>query len=372
MKSIEIFKVGKHTATSGAVMEFTEALLRGAAQAYDPALHEAPLTVGHPKDNMPAYGWVKSLSYAEGVLSAELHQVDPEFAEMVQAGRFKKRSASFYLPDSPTNPKPGTLYLRHVANLGAQPPAVKGLKDVAFNEAEAGVVEFAEWGHSTAASMFRGLREWIVEQFGLEKADKVLPGWQIDQLNEAAQPPRSVAAYSETPPNPASKEPPTVGKTTEELAAEAAALEKREAELKQREAAFAERATADKKTRLVAFCEGLVKQGRVLPIDQPGLVAFMEQQPEAGTLEFGEGADKQTTTAAEWLRGFLARMPVQVDFAERAGGDRKEPGEGGGNGTSDREIANRAQAYRNKLEATGVVLSFAEAVDAVTAGKDKE
>ncbi len=51
---------------------------------------------------------------------------------MVKAGRFKSRSASFYHPDNPNNPKPGVYYLRHVGFLGAQPPAVKGLKAVEF------------------------------------------------------------------------------------------------------------------------------------------------------------------------------------------------------------------------------------------------
>lgn len=146
MKRFPIFKPGKHTAMSGTTLDFNEAMLKAAVAAYDPSLHEAPIVVGHPKDNGPAYGWVQALSYNEatGEIEVDPAQVDEAFAEMVQAGRFKKRSASWYLPDSPANPKPGTLYLRHVAFLGAQPPALKGLRDVSFNEGEEGVVEFAE------------------------------------------------------------------------------------------------------------------------------------------------------------------------------------------------------------------------------------
>ena len=54
--------------------------------------------------------------------------VEPQFAEMVNTRRFPKRSTAFYTPDHPQNPKPGVWYLRHVAFLGAQPPAVKGLR----------------------------------------------------------------------------------------------------------------------------------------------------------------------------------------------------------------------------------------------------
>ena len=117
--------------------------LAQAVTAYDPNLHEAPAVIGHPKDNAPAYAWVKGLSLEGDTLKAELAQIDPEFSEMVQAGRFKKVSASFYLEDSPHNPKPGKLYLRHVGFLGAMPPAVKGLRNPEFSEDEKGVVNFS-------------------------------------------------------------------------------------------------------------------------------------------------------------------------------------------------------------------------------------
>lgn len=132
-QQIEVFRAGVHLDDQGVQHHFSEADLAGMASSYNPALREAPLTVGHPKDNLPAYGWVKSVSRtANGALAITPHQLEPQFAEMVQAGRFKKRSASFYPPQAPHNPMPGKWYLRHVAFLGAQPPAVAGLKDVQF------------------------------------------------------------------------------------------------------------------------------------------------------------------------------------------------------------------------------------------------
>lgn len=131
--SIEIFKAGTHIDTAGASRVFTVDDVKGMAQAYDPAMHEAPLTIGHPVDDMPAQGWVSGLTATdEGVLLMQTRKVAPTFAEDVKAGRYLKRSASFYPPNAPQNPKPGRWYLRHVAWLGAQPPAVKGLADVNF------------------------------------------------------------------------------------------------------------------------------------------------------------------------------------------------------------------------------------------------
>ncbi|MBP8147117.1 MAG: hypothetical protein KAX94_03235, partial [Acidovorax sp.] len=124
-EGIEIFRAGRHTDDAGRVHEFSEADLDGMAASYSPQLREAPLCVGHPQDNLPAYGWVKSVGRnAQGVLTIATHSVEPQFAEMVAARRFPKRSASFYPPNSPNNPTPGKWYLRHVAFLGAQPPAI--------------------------------------------------------------------------------------------------------------------------------------------------------------------------------------------------------------------------------------------------------
>ena len=177
MKRINIFKPGTHTSASGSTLSFSESDLQASVDAYDPELHEAPITVGHPKDNLPAYGWIKSLSFSEERgIDATPDQVDSDFAEMVTAGRFKKVSASFYSPDAPNNPKPGAYYLRHVGFLGAQPPAIKGLKSVEFNEAEEGVVEFSEpWDTQNTASMFRRLREFLIDKFSKDEADQVIP-----------------------------------------------------------------------------------------------------------------------------------------------------------------------------------------------------
>lgn len=143
MKSIEIFKAGKRPDASGRMIEIKLQDLMQAVTSYDPQLHEAPAVIGHPKDNAPAYAWVNALNLEGDTLNAELTQIDPNFAEMVEAGRFKKISASFYLANSPHNPRPGYLYLRHVGFLGAMPPAVKGLRNPEFSDNESGVVNFA-------------------------------------------------------------------------------------------------------------------------------------------------------------------------------------------------------------------------------------
>lgn len=129
---LDIFATGRHTTMAGDTLAFSERDLVATAAAYNPAVYEAPLCVGHPKIDAPAYGWVSRLEVRDGHLFAAPSQVDPQFQGMVQEGRFKKISAAFFSPTSKDNPMPGVWYLRHVGFLGAAAPAVKGLKPAQF------------------------------------------------------------------------------------------------------------------------------------------------------------------------------------------------------------------------------------------------
>ena len=101
---IEIFRGGTHTDMRGTTLAFGESEIVDIAAAYDPALSEAPIVIGHPRTDAPAYGWVKSLSARGDRLYAEPDQVDAAFAELVESGRYKKVSACFYRPAAPANP----------------------------------------------------------------------------------------------------------------------------------------------------------------------------------------------------------------------------------------------------------------------------
>ena len=355
MKRFPIFRKGRHTARSGATLDFSESALRDAVAAYDPKVHEAPIVVGHPKDNHPAYGWVGSLAFDEatGEIVAEPAQVDADFAEMVQAGRFKKRSASWYLPDAPGNPKPGTLYLRHVGFLGAQPPAVKGLRDVSFSEAD-GVIEFSDyeaWGFSSIASLFRGLREWIIAENGVDAADKAVPGYLIgsvdDAAKQAAEDARQSKAESTAGVMPAFSEdnnPMTIA----ELQAQVAALTAENATLKanQKPADFAEReagiaareakvAEAEGKLARAAIeqrVDAAIAAGKLLKGQRAQTIAFAVSLADAeATVDFGEGDKANKVSQREAYLMQLEAGPAVVDFGQYAPAD-------GGKGDDEKPI----------------------------------
>ena len=52
--------------------------------------HEAPVVIGHPKDNAPAFGWVEELKTDGKLLYAKFKQLVPEFIEAVKKGYVQK------------------------------------------------------------------------------------------------------------------------------------------------------------------------------------------------------------------------------------------------------------------------------------------
>jgi phage I-like protein len=140
-----ILKTGTFKDSDGRDHTFTEDDLDIIADNYEPEdtekFKEAPLTVGHPKNNSPAFGWVKGLQRVGKMLFMEPVDVVPEFAEAVKKKMYKYISVSIR-PDKT---------LRHVGFLGGQPPAIPGLGPVSevysFSEDEEAIelsFDFAE------------------------------------------------------------------------------------------------------------------------------------------------------------------------------------------------------------------------------------
>lgn len=348
---------------TGQTLSFSAADLAASAAAYDPSLHEAPICVGHPAHDAPAYGWVGRLAFAAGKLEAAPHQVDAAFAELVKAGRFKKISAAFYPPHAAGNPKPGVYYLRHVAFLGAQPPAVKGLKPVQFAGGAEDAVVFADWSDRAVVKLLRGIRDTLIAHFGQDEADKALPSEMLDDLAEdAAQPDLPDDNIDEdTMDQPSfAEQQKQLEQRQREQDERDRALKAREKEIADQQAAFAERARADRRVTLAAAVDALVHAGQAIPAERELLVTFCERLDGGDqiTIAFGEDGDPKPVTAAEAFLAWLRVQPPKVAFGEaappevtaaprrRAGSSFQVPrGSGARVDAADLELRDAALAY---------------------------
>lgn len=403
LRTIEVFKTGRHTAMNGETLNFTRAELRDIAKSYDPKSHEAPIVVGHPTHDAAAFGWVKGVRVTAGGdrLEVDTRQVDPTFAEGVKAGRYKKVSISLYKPADPANPHPGKFSLRHVGFLGAMPPAVKGLTQVAFaGNADAAVtIDFASADLSGKLrafadkfkSMLAGLSESPADASALESELEALtteaesdPAGAIDASVAAEVADEAAADAADALPSDLAPEMVT---QIEDIIAKriAAALEanapanhgeggvritgkslppKHKAasaaspEHARREADLSRREREQRRNEHASFLESIVKEGRALPAAGATIVTLLEALDTVRTdaVNFGEN---DTRAPVEVFKDvFLKRLKKQVLFEEFAPG--AEFGEG--NDRSAADIAAAATAYQAEQAKNGNHISTSQAV----------
>lgn len=307
MNNIEIFRPGKFKAMNGTEVSFSAEMLKDIAQSYDPKIYQAPLVIGHPKVEDPAYGWVKSLNFSGEKLSAEPEAVVEEFAGLVASKRYQHVSASFFTPDHPANPKPGKYYLKHVGFLGAVPSAVTGLKAVSFaSDNEDKVIEFAF---------------------------------------EAVKEPKVEAAAQDN----------NTDKRMEEFAA-------REKALEEREKAIAVKESEMKKAEYAAFADGLVKEGRLVAGIKDDVVSFMRSIDSLDIVSF---AAEKKSTPLEFFKSFMKNQPKIVEFSEIAGENVKAPE----SVDDSAAFAEKITAFCAENEKKGITMTVVEAADRLLGGK---
>lgn len=312
---IQIFKTGKQTDSNGVERIWSIRDLDQIAETYNPANHEAPVVIGHPKDNAPAFGWVEKVWREGEILWAGLKDLVPEFVDLVKQGLFKKRSISLY-PD---------LTLRHIGFLGAMPPAIKGLADIQFNADEAAEYEFNDNQFSRKEEKKMTFKEWLTQ---MKNAFLTLPEDQIPAGDL-----------------------PGAAKTDEKTFSESEVQERIEAAKKQAEeetkaktaAEFAETARQNRqsglKTEISSWCEAKVAKGQLTPAwVKFGLPDLLFQAAQTETeIEFGEEKIK-ADPLARWKEFFEKQLPEVVSFKEIASRDKDA-----GSGSAGDKLSSLAQ-----------------------------
>ena len=334
---IEIFRGGQQTDSYGDVHD-GDAIIDLAVETFDTSYHEPPLVIGHPKHDDPAYGWVEELkkTVKDGtkVLLAKFKDVVPEFIDATKSGRYKKRSASFYSDGR----------LRHVGILGAVPPAVKGLTNVAFSDDPGISFEFAEtspWTWEAVARIFRRLREYIIEKDNKETADAIIPDWDVENIRDEATKTQqkesdtmkftefleALKIWKKLEKDPdadvsiPANGPAPGAKTFTEADIEAAKEQAAKKERKKADADFAEKEAQDKRKaqnkEISDFCDALVADKKIPPSwAKAGLVEFMQGLDSEKEISFDEGEDKKSSL--KWFKDFLEGFEKSPIFKEMA------------------------------------------------------
>lgn len=335
---VEVFRAGTHKDSKGRECSFTTGDLDQIIA--NTATEPAPAVLGHPKHDAPAYAWTAGMKREGDVLFAKFDHIHPAFESGVATGAYRNRSVSIYKDDT------AGWKLRHVGWLGAEPPAITGLKPVEFSagvdahEFSSGDDMQVAWALTDISGAFRRLRDWLIGDKGLDVADQVLPDYQVTSIADSAQRVRQSAVdelNAEASPTPTLFTAPTPASTKDipmsftqadldRVAAETAARVKAETEA-QFSAAQAELMrlqSEQQRTRITHQVEGWKAKGLVTPAESAGLVEFMASIETAGAAQFefsaaGGAADKKTP--AEWFAEFMAARKPVVTIGHRQEGD---------------------------------------------------
>lgn len=334
---LHIFRGGKTIDSNGTRINFGSSQIASIARSYNAQLHEAPIVVGHPIDNAPAYGWIDRLESRGLDLYAIPKQVNSAFKKLVQQGAYKKISSSFYLPDSPHNPKPGSYYLRHVGFLGAMPPAIKGLINPAFSEAEnCLILNFEE------ANMYDDLKSAlaaILDSVAVAMPDAI-PADQIDALMMAID-----GLAEEEAAEPTTK-------------AEDPAYSERFAALVLREKAIELAGKKAVANTIASFCDQMCKTGQMTAGERPGATKLLTLAAMASA-DYSDGGKSALDLA---MASYSNRSPV-VPMGERS---RDVPKQNAIVSFSDGSIDSvQLVAEARKLVAANPTLDLSEAMESI-------
>ena len=245
----DVFRCGTHLDHSGKWRTFTESDIDKAIASYKS--DSAPIVVGHPTLNAPAFGWIQQFRRQGSTLQARASRVADEFADLVKRGLYKNRSISFN--------SDGTF--RHVGFLGAGAPAVKGLEDI----------QFADKGDFITMDTAKTVQ---AEQAAAQERAE---GVQVEPEAEVKTA-ESEAEVQSLRADAAQKAEPEVSLSNLESQQKQfqETVKKLESHIKSLENALNVEQEKNRKVEFAAYADELIRKGRLNPVAKAALISTME------------------------------------------------------------------------------------------------
>lgn len=246
----QIFKTGQHTDSKGNTHNWTIEDLDKIVYQANNVHKDSPICVGHPQSNSPAYGWLKDVQRIGNGLYCDFKDVQKEFIEAVKKGLFKNRSISL---DKDLN-------IRHLAFLGGQAPAIKGLEQFCFED------------------------------------DKDFQNIELTEFSDI-----------ENKENEREKE-------VEKLEEMQSQLTEKDKKIDELQKQLVEVKNAQKLQEFEDFCDEAIKKGNILPKHKESIVNILTACDKMETFNFSDGEEKD---AISTVKDFIGSLKI-MDFEELA------------------------------------------------------
>jgi tRNA isopentenyl-2-thiomethyl-A-37 hydroxylase MiaE len=344
-KFFELARIGKFKDRFGKTVELTKDNLQSIVDNYKPGEFQAPITVGHPENQKaPAWGWVDALKLAGEKLLFKPGRLVSEFAEAVNRGNYSNVSMGIDTDN---------WTLKHVAFLGGVAPAIKGLEritSVEFSESTAKVfniecdesvkdwihsAEFSDtteswlaWQVKTIGRILRRLRDQTIEKDGTDKANALIPEYEIEDLTK--EPPvdqtGSASEFSsdkgadvniEMQLTDLQTKVVELGNQIAEFSTKLKAVEAENVTLKTKVSTLEDEKkalqTAARQNEFSEFCDSLILKGQLEADQKENTIKVMQSLDNGGTAEFSDGTK---VASLEVYKKQLQSRPKVVEFSE--------------------------------------------------------
>jgi len=178
----------------------------------------------------------------------------------------------------------------------------------------------SEYQVSIISNILQRMREFLIEKFGMDTADKVVGGYEIDALKvtDASVTDETDNSFSQNKMEPImdaneiQKELDAKKAEITEFSKNLKALEVKNAEMK----AALEKVEAEKRNaEFTAFTDGLIKDGKLLPAQKENVIALMEAMSGREEYEFADGSKKDLLVE---FRSMLEKSGKMIEFDEIA------------------------------------------------------
>ncbi len=297
IQDVEIFATGKHMGSE--VINITDNDLQEMVNSFNELQgvggFQPVLKLGHDdvqkffgaRKGAPNLGFVEKLRIEGSKILADFSNIPDALFDLIKQRRFNSVSIEMF-PKTEFNGKQFKNVLTAVALLGAELPAVKGLKDLAATL----FTEEIETGFLLPG-----------DKIELKEQDMPFSQEQVDTLIDAA-----------------------VAKAKDEAKAEFTV--KLDAVTTERDDAIKGKETAQESLRTfeadidkhnaTAMVDKAIKEGKLLPVQKDPALAFAMNV--SGTIKMG---DKETS-ASKLFSDFIDSLPTKVDLSERGQGGTDE------------------------------------------------
>lgn len=294
LKSVEIFSAGTWNGSRKVTVtgDMLDSIVANFSNLNSVPGYGVPIKLGHnSRIGEPAYGWMSDVARIGDTLVADFADVDPAIVDAISKRRYNSVSVELY-PAVQHAGKTFENVLSGVALLGAEWPAVKGLKPLSASV-------FAEAGEKIELSHKEPEMTFTEDQHATLMAAAVKTAVEA----EAA---KSVTALAEA-----------AAKVTAAEAATAVAVAAKDAA----EKTVGEFKDAAEKAEIAEIIKAAEAKGQIVPANKAAIEAFAEKVRVSA-----QGEDRKALMAS--FKGFVEAMPAKVKFGENGRSESSAVAEG--------------------------------------------